>query len=656
MKKSALIMAIYTIVVFLGCMIVTLFWGRIPPLLDGEIVHYRLLRGVYWFLKVLPVVFLSGFCVACSIVWQKAPVVQKPFSEIMSVRYRKIMIISIALVFVLTLCAEIFCPSVRNRLVVMEQSPEKLSTAIANAEYFLEDDEPELAYQYGQQALRISAKSEGAADVFKRASDALEIKRQRNKNINADMHEYKPESGFDESDENLIKPFERTQYEADKGYTIMELLQKSRDASNNHNYVNAHYWATLAYSLCSGTDTNREIAIKYANDAWNALNDPIAEEDLAKKQLYQTKRDGYLAFNSGDYLKAYYTFLELKKSSDKSGYQDPDVERFLELSLEGVKAQYFFFDETEDLNRLADNHNVYFAIQNADGTKDVVYIKDTMELKRIGGVVRYLEDLNIVRFDQDGSFVMSMTVPYAKVIATSVEIFDVDTREIMGIDKKWKTIPMIMLCSVDRMTEGLVSRPKYSNSVSGIPKEFRGKLNLFQLPAAYKRSEEVNSVNANYLFDEKSNIIFLSIPFEDFGLLGDVSKGPDEMPFISLNTFINKALEYGFSSEEYMLSFVMRGTYPLILLVLFILMAIMGWNYRIEKRGKKDQFKFIWLFHIPAYGLIMYFVFDIFMYMVKLLEYVLVTFSGTASIVIAGAIDFVLLVIFSLIFLSRVTK
>ncbi len=61
---------------------------------------------------------------------------------------------------------------------------------------------------------------------------------------------------------------------ADKSYSVSELLQKAREATQAEDWFNAHYWATIAVASCSGTDVNMSEAASLASNAWNELHNP----------------------------------------------------------------------------------------------------------------------------------------------------------------------------------------------------------------------------------------------------------------------------------------------------------------------------------------------------------------------------------------------
>jgi len=133
--------------------------------------------------------------------------------------------------------------------------------------------------------------------------------------------------------------------------------------------------------------------------------------------------------------------------------------------------------------------------------------------------------------------------------------------------------------------------------------------------------------------------------------VNDAASGPEKMNILALQKFIKNAAGYGFSTEVFLKNLVCRAVYPLLLLVLFVFAACMGWNYRIEVDA--EHFKFRWLFLIPVYGLLMFFIIELCQYMFNTANYVIVSAFGGAGLFVAAVLYIIIFAVMSLIFMSR---
>ncbi|MBB5218646.1 hypothetical protein HNP77_001015 [Treponema rectale] len=612
MKKLLLILSVYAVISFIAIVLLTVFLINPPELLAEDLSAYKFQTGLHNYLVMLPAILLSGFLMACSVQWQhKTSNSKERFSQGMFIRYRNCMVIGLFVVLVLFLNKEVFLFNLENSLEVKRKAPSELSEAIHTARYFINEQQYHLAVQYAQKAVIVSPGSKEAAAVLKESSDLLEI-------------EINSEHSADEIFHRVIGT-QKPVHTQDADRSPYELVQKAQDAMNRKEWFEAHYWAELAVESCDEKNTNREAAIILANDSWNKLQHSEAYENEDERNYYFKKKEGYVALNSGDNLKAYYIYKNLLDA--KNVKPTPDVKRFFELAKENVESEYFFFDETEHMNRLANRHDIYFSLTEDDGTKNVIFIRNSMDIKKNGGLVRYLEGFNLVKYRQDGTFMYSVKVPFAKVMAFP-------SADIGG--KKWKNVPYVILQSVDRNTEGLVCRPEYSfieDDVSDISE--------YQNSVSEEEQARISRINS----------MILPMNFDDFAAISEASAGPSQMPLLALMSFISKATQYGFSVETFYQCVVSRLMYPMFILIVLLFLAAMGWNYRIE--DKTSTFRFKWMFFLPLCTGVFFGIFELTEYVSGILNYVIVGLFGSASVVMAAVCYIIMLFCASVLFVSR---
>ena len=631
MKKPVIIILIYallTYLIILGCVNAFL---KLPPLIQGMERTYKMTATTLGFLTLLPPIVLSGFSVACAVTWKKSDSLsRRRFSQAMFDRYKVVFIISLILVSILSLNEEIFVSSFKKKLQKMEKAPAELAETIETTNKLLEQGHPYIALQFAKRAVEIAPTSQDAISMLKIVQDEVDLE-----------HDRELYSKIIDRKNRVLKPIQ----EKNTGYTILQLLDMSREAASKKEWFNAHYWAQLAVDACDGTNTNLSAATEAANYAWKQLNIPVEFDNSEERLYYKTKREGYKAFTGGDTLKAYYIFLGLA-DSDIEHCKDPDVKKFFELAKEDVENKYFFLDEIENMKELADSDNIYFRLDYPNGTSNVFYIGKTMDIKRDGGLVRYLENLNVIHYDANGDFRYSFYVPYAKVAAQPISEFDPKYHEVLGINKKWKSIPVITLQAVDRVTEGIISRPEYTFSRSGLSGEIISELKMRDLSETRENKDAIFFKSA-----PRSTTMILPMPYSDFHVINQASSGAEDMTIFALNKFLPDAVEYGFSKEVFTENLVQRITYPFIIFIMLIFCACLGWSYRID--NPKQLFRFRWILLIPVLGTITLFIYSAVRYLFVMANYVFVGLFGSGSILIAIITYIVILFGVSFLFLSR---
>ena len=628
MKKLALIIAVYAAIIFACCVLIASIFVKTPQLIEGTKRFYILLQGLLGFLYCLPGIFLSGFAVSCAVIWQKkADNSRERFSSAMVKRYRLVVLSSIALIAILTFNEELFKPVVASRIQFMKDAPNELSKTLTHIRNLLAQDEPVLALQCAEKAIKLSPRDPHVQYIHRQTRNAFELARDRKLHRNvADA-----------------KKIEHPIRDREHGYTILELLQMSDEAAENKEWFAAHYWAELAVEACDGQNTNLENAIEKSNAAWKMLGLPVAFDNDNDRDYYEMKKEGYEFFTKGDFLEAYYTFAKLRFVYPRA-LKDPDVERFLALAQEDVENQYFFFDEIQYMSEFSTNKSTYFSLTYSDGSRNVFYIANTMQVERNGGLEQYLEDLYVVHYDETGNFVYSFHVPYAKMVAHPVSEFDDAVMLAMvNVEKKWELIPVITLQAVDRENETILSSPEYSFDLTGLPQKVLEEEGFTDYSRARRQGGGIKI--------ENSSMMILPMPFSDFNAISDATSGAQSMSFLDLLHFLPRASGYGFSHEVFLQNLLQRTTFPFILLSMFVFCACVGWNYRLENAVK--IFRFSWIALIPVFGFLMVVAFSVGIYFFDMINYALIGMFQSQALFVAIAFYIVLFFVISLVFLAR---
>jgi hypothetical protein len=395
--------------------------------------------------------------------------------------------------------------------------------------------------------------------------------------------------------------------------TIPELMQSAIDCYASKDYFNAHYYASLVLEISKSRDGNLASAKQLASDAWNKLTEIDAFENDLSGQVFYRKKEGYTALTSGDYSKAYYIFYDLLEKYPL----DYDIKNFYEISKELLSTRYFFIDETLDKQQFEKFRNVFFTLPRLDGGKDIISIKGITSIETTGGMIQYLRGFSIVSYDKNERWLMSLSVPYAKMCSYPLENMSQELIDYISEISNTRFVPYIFLKSVDRKSESIFLEPRFEKSEDYKP--------------------------------EFTTSYVMPLPFEDFSMLCDVSHGPDTMSLISLYRFARIASDYGYSTEIYFQSLINRLSYPLLLLICFIFSSILAWNSRIFV---DDSFKFTWLLLFPIIIALSYTLVRAIRFVLSLLFYAILAYVGNAALFISLFILVLLLFLCLLRFVS----
>ena len=322
MRRTGIIIAIYSILAFAVCFLISNLMKNVPVLLDSEQNSYILVRGFLFFCRFLPSLIFSAFLIGCAIAYGKdSESARVKYSPTIMTHFRKTMIASILIVLVVTMITEVFVPIFENRQQRSKMKPVLFSEFMNLSRENFDKGNMNLAYEYSYNALLLKPKD----------TDALFINEQAGTKINSlkFINDNKTDSAKKTEKISFVpkKEFE--------GETVASLLKKAREAMAAENWFDAHYYSYLALEVGNEQDINYNEANRMASESWNHLFDPTAIRETDEQILFRKKRDAFRAFIRGDNIEAYYQFLEISKLSDVAA-RDPDVKKFLVLARERV--------------------------------------------------------------------------------------------------------------------------------------------------------------------------------------------------------------------------------------------------------------------------------------------------------------------------------
>ena len=583
--------------------------GNVAP---GFELSYKITNALCKLFDFLPSILFTAFLLACSIEFSNAgKKAGSRFSAEIAGIFKQIIIAALAITFAATLGTLVLLPFEKSKKKVMLEIPPLLSEYTNAASLYRLQKKPDIASQYIKRALALDPNNKELRNLDRRLEaeqkelEAIQ-RAERNKSYN-ETNLNANDKAFHALDESKM--------------SAAQMAKKARESLSKKDFFEAHYLAVQAARLFeSGSSEERE-AKEIAQKAWERLQAAQMEELTAGNIFFRKKMQGYTNLVNGDFEEAYYIFHDLSQEDARKA-RDPDVLRYLEESQKILLKNYFFIDETYDTSRFESANNVFFAIQRSNGERDIVLIRGVTDVEGTGGTLRYLRGLSIHSFDEYGKWKSSVSTPYAKMRAAAANALTDAQKAQLGLDPSINKLPYVMLRSVSRDSRVQKNEPVWK----------------------FKKADD-GGQNAG------ENQLYFPIPYEDLSLILLSAAGNGNLNPFSLNRMARKAPDYGYSSEVFSVESLNRIFYPFMLLIIFIFVATIAWNYRLSAGA---IFKFKWVFILPSLNAVFYIAENAIKYLIKLLNLVFIVMAGTYMALLAGICVYIfLLVIVSVMFLSR---
>lgn len=598
MKKNIIVLSFILIFSLIVCLIIGFVLNVPFEVSKNSVFLYKILTGLELFVKYLPVFIIASFILTFSVHFGQhceGSIVR--FSQAMVERFKKIMIFSLMLTFIITMSNEVFGTLINRKKQSIIESHKILNEYLKVGNNLFNNGFYERAKRYGNVALTLQPNSKEAVDLIDRA----EVEIQRNENSNLRFKIYESVEDAEKVDKVVINPEQINE--------VYSYYLKAKDAYDKKEWFNAHFFAETGISLATPKDPNLEDLKKISNSAWNNLSEYHNLEKNEEQQIFDKKYEGYLALVQKDDLKAYYLFKQLYMSS-RQMQSDPDVKFYLEIAENRVNEKSFFIDETFELESFENANDIYFACNYKDGTKDLVYFKGMTCVQETGNSVQYLRDLTIITIDNEGNFYRKMNVPYAKVLPVSVKNIPPSVKQLMGIEDDVESIPYLMLKSIERERENSEVFPVYTYSDGSV--------------------------------GNKPEYLLLSMPYEHFLMLENFKNNVTSIPLPQLLKLAKISEQYGFLEEMFTQSCLDRLFYPIWILILFLLISTFAWNNRV---GSGQYFKLTWVFAFPEFLVISYVFYKLSMFIFKLINFTLLGVFGFLNACISALIFYLVMMV-----------
>lgn len=313
-----------------------------------------------------------------------------------------------------------------------------------------------------------------------------------------------------------------------------EALALADKAMQAERYFDAHWLANLGVRLAKQGSLERVRGTTLASRAWNEVGnlEPTARE-ARHHSLYRQKRTGYEALVSEDWVRAYYIFKELSVQTPG----DPDVQRFLGFSEKGASEVAFFIDEMElTLGEILPEAIFSFPLKESVGRKDGRIVLRVASLSILGDF-SYGMGIDLMSFDGNGNLLYRVEAPYAKIVPITLDS---------------GSHVVLMMRALDRADKEKRHEPVWS----GPDKTF-----------------------------VKEGQLILDLTYEDFLLLSRLRRGLGPLMLGDLLAMAQRIGSYGYIPQLFQAEILYRLSEVAIFLPLTILVIIVGWRFRTQKRN-----------------------------------------------------------------------
>ncbi len=694
MKKLLLTLGIYSLLIFIACIIISNVWtGNLPALATLSVKPYKFARAILWFLELLPAILMSGVLLGCCIQWKSqtsAAATEKPFSEVQWGRYRKLFVFALIITLILTLVQGLFVPSLERKQEERRNEPALLEKSLGLAEKLLyEEDKPLLAVQYAEIAYKINPEDSRVVKIYKETHEKFETIRMELEEKKAEEEaaikeegEQAPvnESPADAAPENeSLLPAEENIPPVEEAVTAApetEVSQTEKTASEN--LPASKELLFPIEDIMAATDAG--LLSEEIQAANGKVENLLSADGFGSKEMLE-KADQ--AAEEGRWFDAHYWASQAVKAcrktdtnypiaveaanqawskiSNPAGFGNEEQRKYYNQKRLGYTAlnngdflrAYYIYEELAENPEHAEDpdviryltlsketlENQYFFIDEKNLMENVITDKDIyFELEKSDGCKDVFFIGQMAKIKEDGGMVRYLQdFNFAE--------FGEDGKPLYSY-----YVPFVKAVALPVSTFSEEQR----NSL-GISKKWKNIPQLY-LYSVDRKTEGSVSQPVYEKYDKGikipgEKIQLLSMSFDDFDMLDSVAAGPAEMGISKLFKFCKNPCDFGFTKSTYIQSFVSRITYPLLLLTMLIFCGIMAWNYGFTREDA--LFKFKYLFTIPLLFFIAFVAFEVLEYAFMLLNFVLVGAVGFSALYIVLVLYFVLLVAVSLIFVSR---
>jgi len=336
--------------------------------------------------------------------------------------------------------------------------------------------------------------------------------------------------------------------------TPISAFELAEEALEEGRYFDAHWFATVGGRLSRPNSPETTRANQLASRAWSGVNStdpdllaPTSAQSEAHR-LFRIKVNAYNALYSGDWITAYYTFLELGTLTP----DDPDIPRLLSLSENGLKEIAFFLDEMEMSSGRVLNSAVFSLPLDSGRLVMRVYSLSSFSDSAYG------MEMDLIAFDEMGQILWSLYAPYVKFLPSIINS---------------RPSVLIYMRALDRNDISIRWEPSILN------------------------------VSMENTFNDERTEFILPVSWDNFILLSNVNRGISYLSPIELNTAAINLADYGYPPELFMTELLQRFIRPVFFLPLGILCISIGWRYRALKKPRYMAVPMLFILPVVIFGM-----------------------------------------------------
>lgn len=523
-------------VIGLGCCLIYVFFFKKIDVLPQFLLSRKLAETGILFIRIMPSLLVSAILIGYAVIFGTCGQNTVPrFSDILLRYLKKAFIMLFSCITIYIILIEIISPLLVDYRRYSELKTQDYYDFIKETDISLRNGDAEKAYDKAKAALGIWKNNPEALQLFDKAKISYEsynAERKQNNKIEQSSETVEPE--------NL---------------TAEGALFISKRFMNKYDFYTAHYYAMRAYQLSAENAPYREEALRLAAQAWNQIEKGIAELTAEFDiRLYQAKKAGYEMLQQGNYIKAYYQFVNAKRMLEQNNplKKDPDIDRFIDITRKKVLEEVFFIDETASLPLLETVRNIHFTVP-ASGTRASAQITieglSYITNKSIREI--YGRNCELTQYTADGRILYRARIPFIKLIPIE--------------SAEGEAMLRMLFRAVDKQHDKVVLKPIVLEGTMPI---------------------------------ERQTSLRLPFSYSDFELIIAANEGEKSMTLPQLYAFRQRGAQYGFPAQIYDRELLARIIDVFLILIISIYMLVLAWRFRVPPHR---QFKHTWALAFPFF-------------------------------------------------------
>ena len=518
------------------CCVLYIFFFKKPEVLPQFLTGWKITESAILFIEVMPGLLVSAILLGYAVIFGTCG--QNTVSRYSSILLQYLKEAFIILFFCITgyiLLIELVLPMLFKRQNRIELKTRDYYEYIEDVDMLIKNNRAEQAYRKVKAALEIWP---GSPDALQQL-DAVKVLR------GAQTLEWKQ-----------LREHETAHTDADpENITAEGALFMAKRFMERLDFYTAHFYAMKAYRLSTETAPYRGEAIRLAAQAWNQIEKGIAELTADFDiRLYRAKRAGYEMMQQGDFIKAYYQFIEAQQMIEQNDalQHDPDIDRFVAVTKEKLLEEVFFIDETETLSLSESLRDIHFTIPASEFDAVAEIRIDELSFVSDNGIKEiYGRNCEITQYGADNRVQYRYRVPFMKVIPISAP----DGRPVLRM----------LFQAVDKQHDKVILKP--------IP-----------LAGTMPVNRNVSKV--------------LPFSYNDFELIIAANAGAKTMTLPQLYSFRRYGAQYGFPARIYHREILMRIADIFLILIISVFMLVLAWSFRTPPH---QQFRNSWALSFPVF-------------------------------------------------------